>query len=113
MRATSSIRIGIASCRTDTQSGQVIVRLEEIGDPARKVDKRCRVELAAKGADAIAISAAGRSWQDTFDAAIAPLRQRVVMRLRQATAGRISHANAPRPGLAWIREPAHAFVPSK
>ncbi len=62
---------------------RVIVRLEYVAHPAGRVGKRCTVELLVNGADTVTVNAAGKSWQDSFDAATAQVRRRVVTRLQQ------------------------------
>jgi hypothetical protein len=64
---------------------RVIVRLEYVGVGVGGVNKRCRFELTVNGADTIAVHAEGKSWQDSFDAAVAQVRRRVVTRLQQVT----------------------------
>jgi hypothetical protein len=72
---------------------RVNVRLEYVGEGVGRVNKRCRFELIVKGAETIAVDAAGRSWQDSFDAAVAQVRRRVVTHLPQAAQAQ------PRPAL--------------
>jgi hypothetical protein len=62
---------------------RVIVRFEYVGEGVGRVNKRCRFELVMNGADGVAVSAEARSWQDSFDAAIAQVRRRVVARMAQ------------------------------
>jgi hypothetical protein len=74
---------------------RVIVRFEYVGEGVGHVNKRCQFELFVNGADTVAVQAEGRSWQDSFDAALAQVRRRVVMRLPQLALAR--HGN-PAPG---------------
>jgi hypothetical protein len=79
---------------------RVIVRFEYVGDGVGRVNKRCRLELAVNGADTVAVNAEGRSWQDSFDAAMAQVRRRVVMRLPQ-----LAPAEHPLPAAGFIASP--------
>lgn len=74
---------------------RVNVRLEYVGEGVGRVNKRCRFELFVKGADSIAVNAEGKSWQESFDVAIAQVRRRVVMRLSQAA--QVQPRPQPRP----------------
>lgn len=61
------------------------VRLDDINGPAGGVDKRCSVEILARGSSSVALSVTSRSWQYSVEEVAFRIRQCVALQLHRGT----------------------------
>jgi hypothetical protein len=101
LRPLAVRRVRFALRRLSWLVPRVRLHLADINGPRGGVDKRCRIELGAKGAPPVLVTSVARDWRTAIDEAVGRSARALLRAWRR---GRGRHGTNPVAALAWAKE---------